>query len=189
MAMQKAARALPVRPTRYSRRCRATSRCVISLHIETSLEAGTSSVLTLGPCGSTCDVQCTLRCPGCQHPKFPACMQALVRPYLDSKFHIRSAQSLPKGVVFGSLRGSTFAKWMYNWPRQLTMYHATGETLSQACKYGPSIFHAAFACGMHVVILLQRHCPKEVQIWSTMLHALISVNRALCFGSLFSVYT
>ena len=56
-------------------------------------------------------------------------MQALVRPYLDSKFSLKSAQTLPKGVLFGSPRGSTFAKWMYNWPRQLTMNHATGEAL------------------------------------------------------------
>ena len=53
-------------------------------------------------------------------------MQALVRPYLDSKFSLKKAQVLPRGVVWGSPRGTTFQKWMYTWPNQLTMFHASG---------------------------------------------------------------
>lgn len=54
-------------------------------------------------------------------------LQALVRPYLDSKFSLLSTP-VPPGVIFGTARGNTFQKWMYNWPRQLTIYHATGTT-------------------------------------------------------------
>lgn len=53
--------------------------------------------------------------------------QALVRPYLDSKFSLLSTP-VPQGVIFWTARGNTFQKWMYNWPRQLTIYHATGLT-------------------------------------------------------------
>lgn len=48
-----------------------------------------------------------------------------MRPYLDSKFSLLSTP-VPPGVIFGTARGNTFQKWMYNWPRQLTIYYATG---------------------------------------------------------------
>ena len=52
-------------------------------------------------------------------------VQALVRPYFDSKFSLLSSP-VPPGPVFGSARGSTFQRWIYNWPRQLIILHATG---------------------------------------------------------------
>ena len=52
-------------------------------------------------------------------------VQALVRPYFDSKFSLISSP-VPPGPIFGAARGSTFQKWIYNWPRQLIMQHATG---------------------------------------------------------------
>lgn len=63
-------------------------------------------------------------------------VQALVRPYLDSKFSLLSTP-VPQGVNFGTARGNTFQKWMYNWPRQLTIYHATGEL---NCPVSVSLF-------------------------------------------------
>ncbi|KAK9914842.1 hypothetical protein WJX75_001188 [Coccomyxa subellipsoidea] len=65
----------------------------------------------------------------------PTDTQALVRPYLDSKFSLLSTP-VPQGVIFGTARGNTFQKWMYNWPRQLTIYHATGELVPmfKACN-------------------------------------------------------
>jgi hypothetical protein len=63
-----------------------------------------------------------------------------VRPYLDSKFSLKSAQTLPRGVLFGSARGATFARWMYSWPRQLTMYHASG---ARALPHAPRMQIAA----------------------------------------------
>ncbi len=49
-----------------------------------------------------------------------------MRPYLDSKFSLLSTP-VPHGVIFGTARGNTFQKWMYNWPRQLTIYYATAR--------------------------------------------------------------
>ncbi|BDA43155.1 Serine/threonine-protein kinase ATR at C-terminar half [Coccomyxa sp. Obi] len=86
--------------------------------------------------------------------------QALVRPYLDSKFSLLSTP-VPPGVIFGTARGNTFQKWMYNWPRQLTIYHATGELVPMfkacnlVCKHDvattrfllPYIVHNALAHG------------------------------------------
>ena len=64
-------------------------------------------------------------------------LQALVRPYLDSKFSLKKVQVLPKGVVYGSPRGCTFQKWMYTWPNQLTMFHASG---ARVCVRLQSLF-------------------------------------------------
>ena len=52
-------------------------------------------------------------------------VQALVRPYFDSRFSLLST-SVPPGPIFGTNRGSTFQRWIYNWPRQLIMQHTTG---------------------------------------------------------------
>lgn len=52
-------------------------------------------------------------------------VQALVRPYFDSKFSLISSNVAP-GFIFGTARGNTFQRWIYNWPRQLIMQHTTG---------------------------------------------------------------
>ena len=59
-------------------------------------------------------------------------VQALVRPYFDSRFSLLSAP-VPPGPIFGTNRGSTFQRWIYNWPRQLITQHATGALSSCSC--------------------------------------------------------
>ncbi len=52
-----------------------------------------------------------------------------MRPYFDSRFSLLSTP-VPPGPIFGTNRGSTFQRWIYNWPRQLITQHATGGPLS-----------------------------------------------------------
>jgi hypothetical protein len=47
-------------------------------------------------------------------------MQALVRPYLESKFLLKGISSNRKSVVFGSSLATSFAKWLSMWLKQLT---------------------------------------------------------------------
>ena len=77
-----------------------------------------------------------------------------MRPYLDSKFSLKKAQVLPRGVVWGSPRGTTFQKWMYTWPNQLTMFHASGAPCDMPCNAGPSSSIPIACLSFH-----QHHAP------------------------------
>jgi hypothetical protein len=54
-------------------------------------------------------------------------VQAVVRPYLDSKFSIqRSSGPQRPRVVFGSQSGLSFKRWLMLWMAQMVDQHATG---------------------------------------------------------------
>lgn len=54
-------------------------------------------------------------------------VQAIVRPYLDSKYQIRGVGHRPLGIVFGSLPDLSFRRWLFLWLSQLVQHHASGE--------------------------------------------------------------
>ena len=55
-------------------------------------------------------------------------VQALVQPYLDSKYVVASKEKDPPGLVFKK-SGDSFRGWLRNWLRQLVDNHAHGVEL------------------------------------------------------------
>ena len=76
--------------------------------------------------------------------------QAIVRPYLDSKFAVRSAGSSRRGVVFGSTPGLSFHRWLFQWLKQLVGQAAgapfTHEHRLTAELFGPKVVPSAEPC-------------------------------------------
>ncbi|KAI3426356.1 hypothetical protein D9Q98_008728 [Chlorella vulgaris] len=56
-------------------------------------------------------------------------VQAIVRPYLDSKYQIRGIVTRPQGTLFGSQPAMSFRKWLFLWLSQLVHHHASGQQL------------------------------------------------------------
>ncbi|PSC70468.1 serine threonine-kinase ATR isoform X1 [Micractinium conductrix] len=52
-------------------------------------------------------------------------VQAIVRPYLNSKYQLRGIAERPGGTLFRT--GLSFRKWIFNWLAQLMQRHASGE--------------------------------------------------------------
>ena len=67
-----------------------------------------------------------------------AVLQAIVRPYLDSKYQIRGIVQRPLGTLFGSLPGMSFRKWLFLWLSQLVQHHASGAPRWLALPWGRS---------------------------------------------------
>jgi hypothetical protein len=59
--------------------------------------------------------------------------QAVVRPYLESKFCLQGVSSTYKGTVFGAYANMSFASWVYNWLKQLINGTTGGVQLLQRC--------------------------------------------------------
>lgn len=57
--------------------------------------------------------------------------QAIVRPYLDSKYHIRGVAQRPRTVLFGSAPGMSMRQWLFLWFSQLVQHHASGELVAE----------------------------------------------------------
>lgn len=58
-------------------------------------------------------------------PAAPCPRQAIVRPYLDSKYQIKGIVQRPLGTLFSP--GMSFRKWLFLWLSQLVQHHASGE--------------------------------------------------------------
>lgn len=75
-----------------------------------------------------------LPCPALPRspPLFCLPLQAIVRPYLDSKYQIRGIVQRPLGTLFGSAGGMSFRKWLFLWLSQLVQHHASGAAAAAA---------------------------------------------------------
>ena len=58
-------------------------------------------------------------------------VQPLLRPYLESKYALKSVARQPEGVVFSPDLG--FRRWLSRWMKQMVAYYATGGHTAQAC--------------------------------------------------------
>ncbi len=57
-------------------------------------------------------------------------MQPLLRPYLESKYALKSVARQPEGIVFSPDVG--FRRWLSRWMKQMVAYYATGGHTAQA---------------------------------------------------------
>ena len=73
-------------------------------------------------------------------------MQPLLRPYLESKYALKSVARQPEGIVFSPDLG--FRRWLSRWMKQMVAYYATGGHTAQACpttaahQAAPEVPHA-----------------------------------------------
>jgi hypothetical protein len=58
-------------------------------------------------------------------PRFAFSLQAIVRPYLGSKYEIRGVPKREPGTQYA--RGMPFRRWLFLWLSQLVCNHAKGE--------------------------------------------------------------
>ena len=58
-------------------------------------------------------------------------VQPLLRPYLESKYALKSVARQPQGIVFSPDLG--FRRWLSRWMKQMVAYYATGWHTAQTC--------------------------------------------------------
>lgn len=107
-----------------------------------ALDADGGGVSTMAPTASAAAEPMAVDGPRAGNPlyeRLPEDTRRVVRPYLDSKYELRSARAKPLlGAVFGgdSIGGAagggggglSFRRWLYLWMKQLVDNHATGAS-------------------------------------------------------------
>ena len=72
-------------------------------------------------------------------PPTAPCLQAIVRPYLNSKYQLRGIAERPGGTLFRT--GLSFRKWIFNWLAQLMQRHASGGACCLPAKWRCALCH------------------------------------------------
>ncbi|KAL4421833.1 hypothetical protein ABPG77_001622 [Micractinium sp. CCAP 211/92] len=123
-------------------------------------------------------------------------VQAIVRPYLDSKYHIRGVAQRPRTVLFGSAPGMSMRQWLFLWFSQLVQHHASGNQLKlfqsvmPACRFDipaclflmPYLLHNVLAHGTD-----DARQSVQQEIKAVLAGASMSREGTLCCQAVFSL--